>query len=62
MFKRTEGISTTDITGRILALAQYNILKEKDPNEAQEFLQAKLKEAPKQKFLATTRRIINFAN
>ena len=28
LFKRTEGVSTTEITGRILALAEYNILKE----------------------------------
>lgn len=27
LFKRTEGVSTTDITGNILALAEYNILK-----------------------------------
>lgn len=62
LFKRTEGVSTTEITGRILALAEYNILKESDPEKAKAFLEAKVKEAPKQKFLATTRRIINFAN
>ena len=62
LFKRTEGVSTTEITGRILALAQYNILKEQDPTQAKEFLDAKLKEAPKQKFLSTSRRIVNFAN
>lgn len=38
LFKRTEGVSTTEITGRILALAEYNILREKDPAQAQEFL------------------------
>lgn len=62
LFKRTEGVSTTEITGRILALAEYNMMKETNPDQAKEFLESKLKEAPKQKFLATTRRIQNFAN
>ena len=31
LFKRTEGVSTTELTGRILALAEYNILKETNP-------------------------------
>ena len=47
LFKRTEGVSTTDITGNILALAEYNILKEKDPAQAKVFLDKKLKAAPK---------------
>jgi len=62
LFKRTEGVSTTGLTGRLLALAKYNMLKEDQPDKAKEFLDAKLSEPPKQKFLATTRRMNNFSN
>ena len=46
LFKRMEGVSTTMITGRILALAEYNMLKETDPEKAQAFIDARLKAAP----------------
>lgn len=52
-FKRTPGVSTTSITSKLLALAQNN----PEENEYKES-----KEPPKQVFLATSRRIINFAN
>ena len=48
MFKRTEGVSTTDITGKLLAIAKGTLTINKQP--------------PMQKFLATSRRIQNFAN
>lgn len=31
IFKRTEGVSTTDLTGRILTLGQYQQLLTEDP-------------------------------
>ena len=65
VFKRTEGVSTTDITGKLLALAEDSMKKDQQghngnqgsPNQNQTYQQP-----PNQQFLATSRRIINFAN
>lgn len=59
IFKRTEGVSTTDITGKLLALAEYNLKGEAQEEESPAL---RITAPPKQQFLATTRRIINFAN
>ena len=56
-FARTPGVSTTDITAKLLAVAELTENGESEENEA-----PTLKAPPKQNFLATTRRIINFAN
>ena len=62
IFKRTEGVSTTDLTGRILTLGKYQQLLSDNPEQAAEFLAQRFKEPPKQKFLATSRRILNFSD
>lgn len=46
-FKRTEGVSTTTLTAKLLAMAD-----DAEKNAA----------PPKQSFLQTSRRIVNFAN
>ena len=54
--RRTTGVSTTNLTGKILALLDYNEEEEK---------QAVLKQVsnpPKQTFLQTSTRIANFSN
>jgi ethanolamine-phosphate cytidylyltransferase len=63
-FKRTEGVSTTSITAKLLKVAES--LEEfectgsikSSPMRSVE----RMENPPKQTFLATTRRIINFAN
>lgn len=58
-FKRTEGVSTTDITGKLLALAEHvTKLRENENYEPEQHFDS----VPKQTFLQTSRRIINFAN
>ena len=61
VFKRTEGVSTTDITGKLLALAEYT-LKSEENGDQQTSIASRIVDPPKQQFLATSRRIINFAN
>ncbi len=58
-FKRTEGVSTTDTTGKLLALAEAK-MDNGNPEAASPALN-KLKQPPKQQFLATSKRISNFA-
>jgi ethanolamine-phosphate cytidylyltransferase len=60
-FKRTEGVSTTNITSKLLALADAN---SQSTLESEHFATSKsrVENPPKQNFLANTRRIINFAN
>jgi len=50
------------MTGRILALGKYQQLLQENPEQAAIFLENKFKEPPKQKFLATSRRIMNFSD
>ena len=57
-FKRTEGVSTTDITGRLLKVAEFSMRKRNDDK----LTYNTNVEPPKQQFLATSRRIINFSN
>lgn len=52
-FKRTPGVSTTDITGKLLKL----VTASNDDNSSH----AQLQEVPKQQFLLTSTRIKNFA-
>ena len=60
-FKRTEGVSTTDITGKLLALAELK--RKQDSGEViEQSPLRKFEDPPKQQFLATSRRIVNFAN
>ena len=65
-FKRTEGVSTTDITGKLLALAEYTMNEEMQQTENGSPTESpalkRLQRPPKQQFLATSRRIISFAN
>ena len=62
-FKRTEGVSTTDMTGKLLALAEYRIkLAEGNPENISSPVFHKFENPPKQQFLATSRRMVNFAN
>jgi len=70
VFKRTEGVSTTDITGRLLALAEHT-LEIENGTKTNDSTPSAMVESPKnatisgpptQKFLATSRRIMNFAN
>lgn len=56
--RRTTGISTTDLTGRLLKLIESHQEEEKSENEAQ---MAKNK-PPKQTFLQTSARISQFSN
>lgn len=51
--RRTTGVSTTDLTGKLLALLEVN-------QEEQKTLE--VEEAPKQTFLQTSTRIANFSN
>lgn len=60
IFKRTEGVSTTDITGKLLALAEFTIKANENIEEVSPA--QRIVDPPKQQFLATSRRIINFAN
>ena len=65
VFKRTEGVSTTDITGKLLALAEDSMKKDQqghNGNQGSPNQNQKYEQPPKQQFLATSRRIINFAN
>ena len=64
LFKRTEGVSTTDITARLLDLAEYTMQLESGEKLSFDSTAAsdKMETPPKQQFLATSRRIINFAN
>lgn len=58
-FKRTEGISTTNVTSRLLDLCEYNSM-----NKAEQYQMSmeRFIKIPKQTFLATSKRINNFAN
>ena len=53
--KRTTGISTTDITSRLLSLL-------KPEEESQQVDAGKFKDPPKQQFLQTSTRIARFSN
>ena len=55
-FKRTEGVSTTGTTGKLIALADY------DANKEEQSANNSIENPPLQQFLATSRRITNFAN
>lgn len=54
MIQRTSGVSTTDITGKLLNLAKAHVNGEKEEDQ--------VKEAPVQKFLQTSLRVSNFSN
>jgi ethanolamine-phosphate cytidylyltransferase len=56
-FKRTEGVSTTSLTAKLLALGD-SLTKDK----CEQAKENPYRPSPKQNFLATSRRIINFAN
>jgi ethanolamine-phosphate cytidylyltransferase len=60
-FKRTEGVSTTDITGKLLALAELK-KRQEEGLEVEHSATKRFEDPPKQQFLATSRRIVNFAN
>jgi len=60
-FKRTEGVSTTDTTGKLLALAEYRAKLSAGNPECPSPAIKKYANPPKQQFLATSRRIVNFA-
>ena len=60
VFKRTEGVSTTDITGKLLALAEHTMKAKENAEEQSPAL--RIVDPPKQQFLATSRRVISFAN
>jgi len=70
IFKRTEGVSTTDITGKLLKLAEHTLERENGSNtnsstpsvEVESPKNGSFAGPPIQKFLATSRRIMNFAN
>lgn len=51
--RRTTGVSTTDLTGKLLALLEHSDEEAKTPMKL---------EAPKQTFLQTSARIANFSN
>ena len=59
LVKRTTGISTTDITGRLLKL-----LDTEEPTNGIEIgpLNSRFSEPPKQQFLQTSTRIAHFSN
>jgi len=62
-FKRTEVVSTTDITGKLLALAEHSEMQSRDQDyQSCSPALKQIMEPPRQQFLATTRRVINFAN
>lgn len=58
-FARTPGVSTTDVTAKLLKVAELSLKAEETGIEVEV---AKDQAPPKQNFLATSRRIINFAN
>ena len=58
MIKRTTGISTTDLTGRLLELLEHD----DEENEEEVKIQMTKKEPPKQQFLQTSTRIALFSN
>jgi len=65
LFKRTEGVSTTDITARLLKLADYNNQIQRNPEDLNFEYKAsieKMETPPMQKFLSTSRRVVQFAN
>ena len=52
MFKRTEGVSTTGITGKLLALAEHSMKSEQNSDmELPSPMLRSIKEPPKQQFL-----------
>jgi len=58
MIQRTPGVSTTGITGKLLALADK--LHDKEQESSQDDEVRLLKVPPVQKFLQTSQRIANF--
>ena len=54
--RRTTGVSTTNLTGKLLALLDYKEEEEKELADKQ------LRDPPKQTFLQTSNRIANFSN
>lgn len=58
-FTRTPGVSTTDVTAKLLKVAELSLKAQETGVEVEV---AKDAAPPKQNFLATSRRIINFAN
>mmetsp|Transcript_39535 Transcript_39535/g.60369 ORF Transcript_39535/g.60369 Transcript_39535/m.60369 type:complete len:387 (-) Transcript_39535:75-1235(-) len=58
-FRRTEGVSTTDTTGKLLALAKAK-MDNGNPEMPSPALSS-LKQPPKQQFLATSKRVTNFS-
>lgn len=65
MFKRTEGVSTTSITSKLMTLAEElskDKLETKSANSSPLKLTEKMQNPPKQTFLATSRRINDFSN
>lgn len=63
MIKRTTGISTTDLTGRLLKLVEENSTDNKERVDGDGPVSpSELTEPPKQAFLQTSERIRNFSN
>jgi len=61
LIKRTEGVSTTDLVGRMLLMTRDHHLPSEDSSAPQTLEDLPLVRAPSSSFLPTTRRIIQFA-